>query len=257
MARKLTITLISFLILILLISWIIPAPSLIQIRLLILGLFKVPLKAATTFFHVFSQKSTFVSLASQNKYLTRELAKIQFNTTRLNELSLENQRLRTLLSFKNNSAYRAQAAEVIGQDPSLFSRILIIDKGLSYNLRPDMAVITFSGVVGRLVEAGNQVSKVMLITDPNFRISARIERSREEGLLVGTLGANCRLRYLSLEADIKIGDEVVTSGGEIYPKGLLIGKIISLGREADGMSQYAIVKPEVKFSQLEEVLCLE
>lgn len=257
MAGKLTIILISFLILVLLINWIVPAPFLIQTRLLILGLFKLPLKVASAFFHIFSQKAAFVSLASQNKQLTQELAKVQFNATRLNELSSENQRLRSLLSFKSNSPYRAEAAEVIGQDPGLFSRILIIDKGLSHNLRSDMAVVTFSGVVGRLVEAGNQVSKVMLITDPNSRLSARIERSREEGLLVGTLGPNCRLRYLSLEADVKIGDEVVTSGGEIYPKGLLIGEVISLGREADGMAQYAIVKPAVKFSQLEEVLCLE
>lgn len=238
-------------------SWIIPFSPLIQIRSSILILFKVPFKAATVFFNIFSQKLTFTTLASQNKYLTQKLSKLEFNTTRLNELSKENERLRNLLAFKNNSTYQAEAAEVIGQDPNLFSRIIIIDKGLNRNLRPDMAVVTFSGIVGRLIEVGSQVSKVMLITDPNSRISARIQRTREEGLLVGTLGANCRLRYLSLDSDLKIGDEVVTSGGEVYPKGILIGTVIAVGQETDSLSLYTMVKPAVKFSQLEEVLCLE
>lgn len=257
MARKLTITIISCLVLVLLISWIIPTPPLTQVRTKFLALFKIPLKVFSVFFNVVTKKVTFANLAKQNKELSQKLAKIQFDTTRLSELSSENQRLKELLSFRNTLPYRAEAAEVIGQDPSLFSRVIIIDKGRERNLRPDMAVVTFSGIVGRLMEAGTQVSKVMLITDPNSRISARIQRSREEGLLVGTLGANCRLRYLSLEAEIKIGDEVVTSSGEIYPKGLLIGKVISFAKEADGLSYYCLVKPAVKFSQLEEVLCLE
>jgi rod shape-determining protein MreC len=238
-------------------SWRVPISPLIQIRSNILTLFEIPLKTATTFFNIFSQKLTFTTLASQNKYLTQELSKRQFNTARLDELSQENKRLRELLAFKNNSIYKAEAAEVIGQDPNLFSRIIIIDKGLNRNLRPDMAVVTFSGVVGRLIEVGSQVSKVMLITDPNSRLSVRIERTREEGLLIGTLGANCRLQYLSLDSEVKIGDEVVTSGGEVYPKGILIGRVIVVGPEADGLSLYALVKPAVKFSQLEEVLCLE
>jgi len=238
-------------------SWFVPISPVIHIRSNILTLFKIPFKTATAFFNIFSQKLTFTTLASQNKYLTKELNKRQFNIARLNELSQENKRLRELLAFKNNSTYKAEAAEVIGQDPNLFSRIIIIDKGLNAKLRPDMAVVTFAGIVGRLIEVGTQVSKVMLISDPNSRISARIERTREEGLLIGTLGGNCRLQYLSLDSEVKIGDVVVTSGGEVYPKGIVIGSVIAVGQEAHGLSLYAVVKPAVKFSRLEEVLCLE
>lgn len=255
--KKLIIIVASFLVIVFLISRIVPVSPLTPVKNSVLILFKIPIKVASIFFDIFNRKATFNTLAKENKYLRQELGKIQFNHTRLNELSQENERLRSILAFKNNSTYQAEAAEVIGQDPNSFSRIIIIDKGLKHGLRPDMAVITFSGIVGRLIEVGSQVSKVMLITDPNSRIGARIARTREEGLLIGTLGANCRLRYLSLDSDTKIGDEVVTSGGDIYPKGILVGKVISTGQEADGLSLYAIVRPEVKFSQLEEVLCLE
>jgi rod shape-determining protein MreC len=76
-------------------------------------------------------------------------------------------------------------------------------------------------------------------------------------MVYGISGRLCKLRYLPLDADIAVGDEVVTSGfSSIYPKGILIGKVIKIAKEPRGLSISALVKPAVGISRLEEVLCI-
>ena len=77
-------------------------------------------------------------------------------------------------------------------------------------------------------------------------------------MIYGISSKLCKLRYIGTDADISLGDEIVTSGfSDIYPKGLLIGKVIKIGKEPAGISLYAIVKPAADFSRIEEVLCIE
>lgn len=120
-----------------------------------------------------------------------------------------------------------------------------------------MAAVTFLGLVGRISEAQEFTSKVMLITDPNIGISAIDQRSRQEGLVSGTLGSNLIMRYLPEEPDIKINDTVITSGlNSAYPKGSFIGTVVAIGKEFSGLSSYAIIKPAVNLSDIEEVLII-
>jgi rod shape-determining protein MreC len=97
----------------------------------------------------------------------------------------------------------------------------------------------------------------MLINDPNFGVSAIVQRSRQEGLISGTLGGSLIMKYLPKDADIQISDVIITSGlTPIYPKGLLIGKVLTLGEELSGLTRYAIIKPAVNLSNIEEVLII-
>jgi rod shape-determining protein MreC len=84
-----------------------------------------------------------------------------------------------------------------------------------------------------------------------------VQRSRQEGLVTGTLGGNLIMRYLPEEPDIQVSDTIITSGlNGFYPKGLLIGTVIDVGKEFSGLSHYALVKPEAKLSNIEEVLII-
>jgi rod shape-determining protein MreC len=191
----------------------------------------------------------------RNEVLEKEVALLRFKINSLNEASLENTRLKENLSFKQKSSLRLISARVIARSPDSWSSSIVIDKGSYHGIRPGMGAITCSGLAGRVMEVASSFSKVMLLSDPSLGVSGFIQRSRQEGLVSGTLGNNLIMKYLPEEADMKIGDMVVSSGlNGIYPKGILIGKIVETGREFSGLSRYAVIEPEVNFSNLEEIL---
>lgn len=175
----------------------------------------------------------------------------------LNEIYLENRRLKSLLSFKQKASYRVIAARVIGRNPDNWSCALIIDKGRHQGINRGYVVITPLGLAGRVSEADIYTSKVTLINDPNMGVSAVSQRSRQEGLVSGTLGHSLLMRYLPKDADITVGDTVITSGlTELYPKGLLIGRVSAVGEEMSGLSRYALIRPAADLSRIEEVLVI-
>jgi len=118
-------------------------------------------------------------------------------------------------------------------------------------------VISYLGLLGRVVEVSQSSSKVMLINDPALSVSAINQRSRQEGLVCGTLGNTLVMRYLPKDADIQASDIIVTSGlTDIYPKGLIIGTVVEVGEEFSGLSRYANIKPATDLSAVEEVLVI-
>jgi len=174
-----------------------------------------------------------------------------------NELILENTRLRSLLALKERAPYKVIAARVIGRDPSNWSSTVIIDKGSSSGIKNGMVSVSFYGLVGRVIETSGTTGKIMLINDPNLSVSAVIQRSRQEGLVCGSLGGMMLMKYLPKDCDIKVSDTIVTSGlTHIYPKGLPVGTVVDIGREFSSVTSYAIIKPAVDLSALEEVLVI-
>jgi rod shape-determining protein MreC len=117
-----------------------------------------------------------------------------------------------------------------------------------------MAVISPSGVVGRIIMPSARASKVQLLIDRNAAAGALVERSRAQGVVEGTGAEVLRMNYVSGVADVKVGDRVVTSGIDgIYPKGFVIGQIESIQR-GGGEFSAIVVRPAVDFSSLEAVL---
>ena len=192
-----------------------------------------------------------------NIALNKQTAFLQSRLNDANEAYLENARLKGLLAFKQKSSYRLIAAGVIGSSVDSWGSAIIIDKGRSSGIKRLNAVITPLGLVGRVVEVYAVVSKVLLLNDPDFGFSAIVQRSRQQGLVAGTLGSLLAMKYLPADADIKIDDVVITSGlTEAYPKGLLIGKVVEVQSVFSGLSRYALIKPAVNLSSLEEVLVI-
>jgi len=197
------------------------------------------------------------ALIRANEALNAQVAELSQEVIRLRELSIENERLRGLLSFKKKTPYKVIGVRVVGRDASNWYNTIVIDKGSNQNLVVGMALVAPSGLVGKVTEVGSSISRGMLILNPNSRVGAIVQRSRDEGVVEGSLKGLLRMKYISKDADLKAGDLVISSGlGGVFPKGVAIGKIKDIGTEADGLHLYAWVEPAVDFSKLEEVLCI-
>lgn len=193
----------------------------------------------------------------ENERLNNETALLRKQLFDLRELYLENARLKGLLGFKQKSGLRLSPARIIARSPESWSSSVIIDKGKYNGIRRGMVVINPRGLVGRVAESADNTSKILLINDPSLGVSSIVQRSRQEGLVSGTLGTNLIMRYLSKDADIVAGDLVITSGlSQIYPKGLLVGKVVDIRGDLSGLNCYAIIKPAVDCSAIEEVLVI-
>jgi len=176
---------------------------------------------------------------------------------RANEIYLENKRLQSLLDFKKQAEYKLVAARVIGRSPDNWSSMIIIDKGQDCSIKRGMVAITPLGLIGRVIEVSGSTAKIMLINDPNFSVSSIVQRSRQEGLVSGTLGGVLMMKYLPNDADIEASDVILTSGlTEMYPKGLPIGSVIEVGEEFSGLTLYALIKPAADLGNCEEVLVI-
>jgi rod shape-determining protein MreC len=176
----------------------------------------------------------------------------------LQEKVEQNQRYGKILEFRNTQSYVSVIAHVIGRDPSNWNASLIIDKGQKDGLKVGMPVVSVLGVVGRVFEMGNRTSKVILLSDPAFSVAALVQRTRESGLLTGSLEGICRLEYLTDKADVKVGDSVITSKlSSIFPEGVLIGQIIDVRASQNTHTVQCLVEPAVDLSQIEEVIVIK
>lgn len=188
----------------------------------------------------------------------KKITELESELNQYRELSKENERLRKLLEFRDTLEGKKIAARVIGWDPSPWRKTLILDKGKNQGIRKNMAVLVAEGLVGRIVEAGPSTSRAILLLDADSRVSAMAEESRAQGVVTGYGGQELTLEYLELEGNVAVGENVSTSGlNGLYPKGIRIGKITAISRDSTGLHLQAKISSFVRFSKLEEVLCLE
>ena len=198
------------------------------------------------------------SLRSENKRLKQEIALLTNEPLETIELEKEAVRLRELLGLKRRLKFRTQAARVIGRDATPWFKTLLIDAGESDGLKEDAAVVNAQGLVGQCVEVGQATSRVLLVTDPRFRSAALVQRSRAQGMVLGTVRGRCYLAYITSPDAVEVGDLVLTSGvGKTIPKGLLIGKVAKVEKDPSGLYWQARLIPAVDSQHLEELLCLK
>jgi rod shape-determining protein MreC len=188
-----------------------------------------------------------------NARLVREMASLRVALQRERALARQSRALQELLDLRVATEPATTAAEVIAGAASPDFRTITVNKGTRDGLALDMAVLAPAGVVGRVVTPTGRASLIQLLIDRDAAAGALVERSRAQGIVVGT-GTGFRLDLLPGTADIQIGDRVVTSGIEgIYPKGFLIGQIESFRRQG-GEFVDVYVRPAVDFTSLETVL---
>jgi len=197
-----------------------------------------------------------VKTHQENKRLSAENERLLLENSIANELLIENERLRDILLYKKLQPSSSIAVQIIGKELSPISSTITINKGTDSGIKKDMAVITSSGIVGKVHTALAGTAKVILLTDPGSTLAVRVQRNREEGLLEGKL-INCALKYVSYYADIQEGDLLVTSGLDgIYPKGLPVATVVKVTKHEAIAFQSVVAEPAVRFSRLEEALVL-
>lgn len=181
----------------------------------------------------------------------------------LENIDRENERLRSLLSFKEKVNYKMQGAEVIANSPSIWEKTITIDRGSKDGLKTRMPVITYQGdLVGRIDKLGTNSAQVRLITDHDFVVGGIIARadSREIGLVKGS-GRNDKpnvMDNIAWNADLEIGDIILTSGlSNNFPPGLKIGRVIKIETDNYGLSQKANINLYISNITLEEVMVIQ
>jgi rod shape-determining protein MreC len=145
----------------------------------------------------------------------------------------ENDRLRALLDLKLRYGAGAAAVEVLyaGRDP--FTQKLFVDKGGEGLLKPGAAVIDAQGVVGQVTRVFPHMAEITLITDKDHAVPVKVERSGVRSVLFGSGAGNLpQLRFTAPNADIEVGDTLVTSGIDgTFPQGLAVARVVTLERD--------------------------
>lgn len=196
-----------------------------------------------------------VSVARENEKLQNALDRAIEKNNECKEMELSNQRLRTFLNFKKTINTSVVAAEVIGKDPSLLFKTIIIDKGLADGVKKCQPVVVPEGIVGQIIEVTKYFSKVLLIIDRNSAVDALVQDSRARGIIKGANAGQCFFHYVLRKHKIFIGDVVVSSGLDgVFPKGLRVGQVLVTQKQNRGIFQEIVVRPFVDFEKLEEVM---
>ena len=163
-------------------------------------------------------------------------------------LTAENETLRQLTNYRPTVPHRYITARVIADNSGAFVRSLAINLGSAHDVADGQAVIGAKGLAGRVVQTGERSARLLLITDLNARIPVVVERSRERGMLAGDNTGQPHLVHLPPEAEVAVGDRIVTSGhGGMFPAGIPVARVIVA--DEDGVR----VAPFEDLSRLEYV----
>jgi rod shape-determining protein MreC len=190
----------------------------------------------------------------ENRELKEQIEQLRIEQVRLNEDAMQARRLQALLGFKEQYISKTLAAQVIGTSGTEQSRSVFIDKGQRDGVKPDMAVITGDGVVGKVLNVWSATAQVLLINDFTSGAGAIIEKSRVQGVVAGSRSGEVTMNNVMSDETVQPGEAVVTSGGDrIFPKGLPIGTVtkVSPGHQ---LFLDIRVRPAADLAKLEEVL---
>lgn len=201
-------------------------------------------------------------LEEENALLKQQLSEYKLKNALLEETMRENARLTELLDFADsNTGMYYVTAKVIARSEGVTVDTLTLNVGTRQGVTEKMAVVVADGIVGRVVEVGTTWCKVRTMLNDDMRISAMIERTRDEGMLGGLVTdggdmVGLQLYYLPAGAEPESGDRVLTGGlGGVFPRGLYVGEVL-YPADAENDAFDACVATSVDFEHLEEVLVI-
>jgi rod shape-determining protein MreC len=203
-------------------------------------------------------------LRTTNAALRRENERLENENRRLVEFRRENELLTGLLQLQGALDHETVATQVIGRETLEGRRLVTLDKGSEDGISVGNVVIVQGGALaGRVTEAGLNFAKVTLITDGSSTVIGQLLTSVATGEVVGDIGGVLIMRNIDSAAEIEVGEEVFTAGIEIgggirspYPKGLLIGRVVDVLRDANDVVQTAFLAPAATLENLEFVLVI-
>lgn len=199
-----------------------------------------------------------LSVREDNERLRAELEDCRRQCYKNREALATNAKLHRLLDFRESSALPMISARIIGRDPSVWFRSVIIDRGSGDGVGRGMAVVNGEGVVGQIFSVSPNYAKVLLAIAPSSAIDVLLQKSRVRGILRGTGSPLYRLKYVLKSADVAEGDFVVTAGyGGVFPTGLPVGVVSKVVKNRRGMFLDIEVSPVIDYRTLEDLLIIE
>jgi rod shape-determining protein MreC len=198
------------------------------------------------------------SLRQRNTELEADVARLQTQVIDLQQQVTETNILSALVDFaRANPEYSYKAAAVIGRDPSPFLRYVIINVGSNEGILPGMPVVTDKGLVGRVAAVISEAARVQLVTDAASSVNVSLQASKTEAILVGSTTGDLSLDMIPQDANIQVGDVVLTSGlGGNYPANMLVGQVVSVQKLQSELFQQAPIQPNVDYNRLQFVLVI-
>ena len=202
-------------------------------------------------------------LKEENTELKNQIADLLEENRRLAMYEGENAKLSALLKIAQRYPdYESTGATIIAKDPGVWYDGFTIDKGTKHNISANMVLIAPEGLVGKVLESGATFSKAQSILDSRSSVPAMSMRTGDLGVVKGnyTLSADglCIMEYIDAQAEIMVGDEIVTSHlSDIYPAGLAIGKVLELETDTNGLTKYAVIQPYVDLKHLDTILVID
>jgi rod shape-determining protein MreC len=211
--------------------------------------------------HVRGGWSNYIDLRhtrQQNHDLQEQIGRLRLEQAAFAEDAMQGHRLQALLNFQQHYVSTTVAAQVIGTAGNDLSRVIYIDKGAKDGLKPDQAVITPDGIVGKLRDVFPHTSQVLLINDQTSGAGVLLATTRIRAILRGSTTGRILINNLTPDSRIKPGEQVLSSGGDqVYPRGLPVGTIESIAPDPEHQPYTLIqLRPAANLNQLEEVLVI-
>lgn len=198
-----------------------------------------------------------IEASKENKSLLNKVAQLENQIFEFEELVKENKRLKKLLQFGKKQVKRPILSQIVGWNSSSHFKVLRINKGFKDGIRLQSSVVTSKGLVGYIYRLTDHFADVLTILDANNKVDAIVARSRSHGILEGYEQGKILMKYVSNIEPVILNDMVLTSGlGNLYPKGVRIGRISKIERESYSVTQHIEITPSVDFGNLEEVIVL-
>jgi len=240
-----------------------PARTTSQLKLAISGLF-LPFFGLASSTEKLAQKAGDAiaprgALLTQIEQLQTENRELKLRMVQWDAIAKENLRFRQYYGWEKEAPWKYKVARVIGRDPANWWRTLRIDKGLRDGVTTNCAVLTSEGLVGRVSDASFAQAQVVLLGDPNCRVSVVVDETRDHGIVAPASSSPLEptlvdLSYLPRQSQLRAGQRIVTSGeGGIFPPGILVGYLVDFRSIGYGLYQEARVKVAVRMNALEEV----
>ena len=198
-----------------------------------------------------------VELKQENEVLRRMNVNLSDEVSRLREARLENLRLREMLAMKDRGEFKLLPAEVIGKSLHLLRNTLTMSAGEIDGVKIDMPIISEQGLVGKVIAVSNRYSIGQLVINKDFRSSAKVQRSRVDGIVTWDGGDVLHLKNVAKKQDVLSGDLITTSDySNVFPRDIKIGTITSVSEPPGSLFKEIDVMPSVDFPSLEEVFII-
>jgi rod shape-determining protein MreC len=193
-------------------------------------------------------------LQKENEVLRKLNVNLNDEVSRLREAKLENLRLRAMISLKERSPMTLIGADVVGKSLTLLRNTITLNSGTAAGVKTDMAILSESGLVGKIIAASGEYSVGQIIFNKDFRASAKVQRSRVDGIVAWDGGEHLLLKNVPKNQDVKPGDLVVTSEySSVFPPDLKIGTVVTVSENPGSLFKEIGLSPSVDFTMLEQV----